>query len=151
VESTAKITKSVRKEDVEMKWWIVDAEGQTLGRLASKVAFVIRGKHKPLFTPHVDCGDFVIVTNIDKVKLEGKRTSMKEYFTHSGYPGKAKYRSFTELMQNNPEYVIRHAVKGMLPKNKLGRVLNTKLKCYKGTEHPHYAQKPQALSLTDVK
>lgn len=151
MESTAKITKSVRKEDVEMKWWIVDADGQTLGRLASKVAFLIRGKHKPLFTPHVDCGDFVIVTNMDKVKVEGKRTTMKEYFSHSGYPGKAKYRSFTELMKNNPEYVIRHAVKGMLPKNKLGRVLITKLKCYTGTEHPHAAQKPEALNLTDVK
>jgi len=151
VESTAKITESVRKEDVEMKWWVVDAEGQTLGRLASKVAFLIRGKHKPLFTPHVDCGDFVIVINADKVSIEGKRASMKEYFTHSGYPGSQKFRSFKDLVQSNPDYVIRHAVKGMLPKNRLGRQLITKLKCYAGNEHPHIAQKPVSLSLTEVK
>lgn len=137
----------MRKEDVKRDWWVVDATGKTVGRLATHVASILRGKNKPWFTPHVDTGDFVIIVNADKVKLEGKRVEMKEYFHHTGYPGGAIVRSFKELMNTNPEYVLEHAVKGMLPKNRLGRQIIKKLKVYAGNEHPHAAQLPKALEI----
>lgn len=133
--------------EIHRKWYIVDAEGKTLGRLASQVAKILRGKHKPEFTPHLDVGDFVIVINASKVRLSGKRVEMKEYFHYSGYPGGAKFRSFKELIQTKPEFVIEHAVKGMLPHNRLGRKLIRKLKVYGDSNHPHQAQKPEPLSL----
>lgn len=147
METTAKITKSLRKEDVTRKWWVVDATDKTLGRLASQVAFLLRGKHKTQFTPHIDCGDFVIVLNSSKIKVEGKREEQKEYFHYTGYPGGAKFRSFKELLQKNPNFLIEHAVKGMLPKNRLGRKIIKKLKVYEGNEHPHQAQKPEFFEI----
>ncbi len=147
VEASAKITKSLRKEDVDKHWWVIDAENLTLGRLATQVAFLLRGKHKPSFTPHVDCGDFVVIVNAEKVQLRGKRVEQKEYFSHSGYPGAAKFRSFGDLIKRKPEFVIEHAVKGMLPKNRLGRDIIKHLKVYPGTEHPHTAQKPEKFEL----
>lgn len=142
-----KMTKFIKTEDADRKWYVVDANDQVLGRLATQVASVIRGKHKPIFTPNMDTGDFVIVINADKIKLTGKRASEKTYFHHSGYPGGGKTKTITELLQKNPEFVIRQAVKGMLPKNRLGRKLIKKLKVYAGAEHPHTAQKPETLSL----
>lgn len=140
---SAKITKSMRNEDVIRNWWIVDAAGQTVGRLSTNVASLLRGKNKPWFTPHIDTGDFVIVINADKVQLEGKRTEQKTYFRHSGYPGGQTVSTFKDVMNTKPEFVIEHAVKGMLPKNRLGRKIFKKLKVYTGTEHPHEAQLPQ--------
>lgn len=142
-----KITRSVRKEDVQHDWWVVDAAGQTVGRLATQVATLLRGKHKPSFTPHVDCGDFVIVINADKVKVEGKRAEQKEYFHYTGYPGGGRVRSFQQMLENKPEEIIELAVRGMLPKNRLGRVINGKLKVYRGSEHPHEAQQPKSWEL----
>jgi large subunit ribosomal protein L13 len=124
-------------------WWVVDAEGKTVGRVASEVAVLLRGKHKPDFTPHVDNGDFVIVLNAEKVQLEGKRVEMKEYFSHSGYPGGARLRKFKDLQTQHPELVIERAVKGMIPKTRLGRQIFRKLKVYRGSEHNHEAQQPK--------
>jgi large subunit ribosomal protein L13 len=146
---TQKFTKSLRKEDVVKDWLVVDAAGQTVGRLATQVASLIRGKHKPWFTPHVDCGDFVIVINADKVQMTGKRVEMKQYFSHSGYPGKGKFETFKNLMQSKPERVIEMAVKGMLPKNRLGRKMHVHLKVYSGSEHPHAAQQPKEFQLAN--
>ncbi len=146
--SSAKITKSIREQDVQAKWHVVDAEGLTLGRLASQVAYLIRGKHKPDFTPHVDCGDFVIVLNAAKIRVKGKREEQKEYFHYTGYPGGDRFRSFKDLVKNKPEEVIELAVKGMLPKNSLGRKMGKKLKVYAGPEHPHAAQEPTELKLS---
>ena len=129
------------------RWWVVDAEGQPLGRLASKVATVLRGKHKPIYTPHVDTGDFVIVVNAAKVKLTGNKAETKKYYRHSGHPGGIYERGFSELIVSHPERPIQAAVKGMLPKNVLGREMITKLKVYGTGEHPHAAQKPEPLSL----
>jgi large subunit ribosomal protein L13 len=134
-----------KQNEIEQKWYLVDAQGQTLGRIATQVAKVLRGKHKPIFTPNVDTGDFVIVVNAEKVKVTGKRTEMKEYFHYTGYPGGAVFESFKDLVKKNPQRVIEHAVKGMLPHNRLGRRILKKLKVYTGTEHPHAAQKPVAL------
>jgi len=142
-----KITRFIKTEDADRKWHVIDANDLVLGRLAAKVATVIRGKHKPIFTPNMDTGDFVIVVNAEKVKLTGKREQMKTYFTHSMYPGGVKVKTFAELRDKKPEYIISHAVKGMLPKNRLGRQLIKKLKVYAGSDHPHSAQKPEALSL----
>jgi large subunit ribosomal protein L13 len=142
-----KITRFIKTEDADRKWHVIDANDLVLGRLATKVATIIRGKHKPIFTPNMDTGDFVIVVNADKVKLTGKRENKKTYFSHSMYPGGVKVKSFTELKEKNPDFIIRNAVKGMLPKNRLGRKLIKKLKVYAGTEHPHSAQKPEPLSL----
>lgn len=142
-----KITRFIKTEDADRKWYVVDAKDQVLGRLSAKIASVIRGKNKPIFTPNMDTGDFVIVINADKVSLTGKRESKKTYITHSGYPGGQKTKTFVEIMEKKPEFVIRHAVKGMLPKNKLGRKLIKKLKIYAGENHPHQAQKPEPLSL----
>ena len=140
-------TFQAREIDVEKKWFLVDAEGKTLGRLASEVAKILRGKHKPIFTPHVDTGDYVIVINAEKVKVEGKRAELKSYFSHSGYPGGAKVKYFKDLIKTKPEFVIEHAVKGMIPHNRLGRRIIKKLKIYAGSEHPHSAQKPELLNL----
>ncbi len=142
-----KITKFVKTEDADRRWYVVDAKDQILGRLAVKIAKVIRGKEKAIFTPNMDTGDFVIVLNADKIKMTGKRELQKTYFSHSMYPGGVRIRSFAEVMAKNPEFVIRNAVKGMLPKNRLGRQLIKKLKVYAGEEHPHDAQKPEPLSI----
>lgn len=140
---SAKITKSLRKEDAQRNWWVVDANGKTVGRVASEVAVLLRGKHKPDFTPHVDNGDFVIVLNAEKVQMEGKRVEMKEYFSHSGYPGGARLRKFKDLQNQHPELIIERAVKGMIPKTRLGRQIFRKLKVYRGDQHPHEAQQPK--------
>jgi large subunit ribosomal protein L13 len=142
-----KMTRFISTEDASKSWYIVDAKDQVLGRLAAKVAKVIRGKLKPFFTPNADTGDFVIVINADKVQLTGKRPTQKTYFHYSGYPGGAKIQSFSDMMNKNPQYVIEHAVKGMLPKNRLGKKLIKKLKVYSGENHPHQAQKPELLSI----
>ena len=142
-----KITKFIQTKDADRKWHVIDANDVVLGRLAARAASVIRGKHKPIFTPNTDTGDFVIVVNAEKVKLTGKREQLKSYFTHSMYPGGVKVKTFAEMIQKNPEFVITHAVKGMLPKNRLGRQLIKKLKVYSGSEHPHSAQKPEVMSL----
>ena len=133
--------------NIERKWFVVDAEGQTLGRLAAEVAKVLRGKHKPTFTPHVDTGDFVIVVNAAKVKLTGKKLIQKTYFHHSGYPGRSKFTQAGHLLETRPERVVEMAVRGMLPKNKLGEQMYRKLNVYAGAEHPHQAQQPEVLKL----
>ncbi len=143
VEVIDKITRSAKADEVHRQWWVIDAEGKTLGRLASQIAVLLRGKHKPIFTPHIDCGDFVIVINAEKVVVEGKRAEQKEYFHYTGYPGGAIFEKFKDLIVKKPEFVIRHAVWGMLPKNRLGRKLIKKLKVYREAQHPHQAQKPQ--------
>jgi large subunit ribosomal protein L13 len=142
-----KYTYSAKDADVQGKWYVVDASGAILGRLASAVAARLRGKHSTLFTPHVDTGDFVIVINADKIRLTGKKWVQKLYQRHSGYIGGLKTASAKELMEKRPEELIRRAVKGMLPKNKLGSRLYTKLKVYKGGEHPHQAQQPEPLKV----
>jgi large subunit ribosomal protein L13 len=133
--------------DVERAWFVVDAEGQTLGRLATSVATVLRGKHKPTYSPAVDCGDFVIVINADKVAVTGKRLEQKRYYRHSLYIGGLKEISLRDQLQQHPERVIESAVRGMLPKNALGRKMFKKLKVYAGGEHPHQAQLPQPMEL----
>lgn len=140
-------TYMAKPQEVERKWYIVDAEGQTLGRIASEVATILRGKHKPEFTPHVDAGDFVIVLNADKVKLSGNKLRDKIYYRHSMYPGGLKKTTAGEMLNKRPERMFELAVKGMLPKNRLGRQLFTKLKVYAGTEHPHQAQKPEVWQI----
>jgi len=140
-------TYSVKKSEIERKWLIVDATNVVLGRLASEVAQRLRGKHKRIFTPHLDTGDFVIVVNADKVRLTGRKVEQKTYFRHSGYPGGARITDLNKLIQVKPERVIEHAVKGMLPHNRLGRALFRKLKVYRGESHPHQAQKPEQLEL----
>ena len=132
---------------VERKWYVVDAEGKTLGRLAAEVAKVLRGKNKPTFTPHVDTGDHVIVLNADKVVLTGKKLVQKTYFRHSGYPGGTTFTTAGKMLETRPERVVEMAVKGMLPKNSLGRKMITKLKVYAGAEHPHAAQMPEVLEI----
>ena len=139
-------TRFFKPEEVNQKWFLVDANGQTLGRVASHVARLLRGKHKPQFTPNNDLGDFVVVVNAEKVKLTGKRPEMKELFHNTGYPGGGRFDSFKELIETRPEFIMEHAVKGMLPHNRLGRKIFKKLKVYRGTEHPHAAQKPESIS-----
>jgi large subunit ribosomal protein L13 len=129
----------------ERTWLVVDATGQTLGRLATRIATTLRGKHKPEYTPHVDTGDFVIVVNAEKVSVTGNKRADKRYYRHSGYPGGIKERTLQEMLDRRPEEVIRHAVKGMLPRNRLGRKQLTKLKVYAGPDHPHAAQKPAPM------
>ncbi|MBN1660948.1 MAG: 50S ribosomal protein L13 [Anaerolineae bacterium] len=140
-------TFTAKKEEIEREWFVVDATGQTLGRLASKIAPILRGKHKPTYTPHLDCGDFVIVVNADKVQVTGRKMDQKFYYRHSGYPGGIKQISLRDQLSQHPERVIQAAVKGMLPKNKLGRQMIKKLKIYAGEEHPHQAQQPGHLEL----
>ena len=142
-----KLTRFIKTEDADKKWFVIDATDQVLGRLAAKAATVIRGKNKAIFTPNMDTGDFVIVINAAKVKMTGKRELQKTYFRHSGYPGGARTSSYAEMMEKRPEFVIEKAIKGMLPKNRLGRKLVTKLKVYAGADHPHTAQQPEALSV----
>ena len=134
-----------KPHEVERKWYVVDAEGKTLGRIASQVATILRGKNKPTFTPHVDCGDYVIVINADKVEVTGKKRKEKVYKHHTGYPGGLRETTFDKLIEKKPEEVIRHAVKGMMPKGKLGRQMYKKLKVYAGPEHDHAAKKPEKL------
>jgi len=141
-----RITRFIKPEDANQKWYVVDAKDQVLGRLAAQVARVIRGKNKALFTPNMDAGDFVVVINADKIRMTGKRESQKEYFSHSLYPGGGRFRSFSEVMAKNPSWVVENAVRGMLPKTKLGKRIGKKLKVYAGESHPHSAQKPEALS-----
>jgi len=133
--------------DIERAWYVVDAEGQTLGRLASSIATILKGKHKPIYSPAVDCGDFVIVLNADKVAVTGRRLEQKKYYRHSLYIGGLKEITLRDQMQKYPERVIESAVRGMLPKNALGRKMFKKLKVYAGNEHPHQAQLPQPLEL----
>ena len=142
-----KTTFMANSGNVERKWFVVDAEGQILGRLAAEVAKILRGKHKPTFTPHVDTGDFVIVINADKVKLSGKKLIQKTYFHHSGYPGGSTFTQAGHMLEKRPERVVEMAVRGMLPKNKLGAQMYRKLNVYAGAEHPHQAQKPEFLKL----
>jgi len=129
----------------ERKWHVIDADGAVLGRLAVQVADILRGKNKPVYTAHLDAGDFVVVINAEKVKLTGKKETAKEYMTYSGWKGGEKYTTVAQRRASQPEELIHHAVKGMIPKNRLGRVLLTKLKVYKGPSHPHSAQQPAAL------
>jgi large subunit ribosomal protein L13 len=132
-----------KPNEIDRKWYLIDAEGKVLGRLASEVASILRGKNKPIYTPHVDTGDFVIIINADKVKLTGKKLDQKEYRYHTGYPGGLKSVPYRRMMSKNPEKAIQLAVKGMLPKNSLGRQMFKKLKVYSGPEHNHEAQKPE--------
>ena len=141
-----KYTYSAKSTDNNGKWWIVDAQDAVLGRLATSVASCLRGKHNPLFTPHVDTGDWVIVVNADKIKLTGRKWEQKTYYRHSGYIGGLKSITAKKLLEKNPEDLIRFAVKGMLPKNRLGRKLVKKLKVYTGSDHPHIAQQPEKLN-----
>ena len=134
-----------KPQEVERKWYVVDAEGKTLGRLASEVASVLRGKNKPIYTPHVDTGDYVIVINAEKVAVTGKKRKEKIYKRHTGYPGGLREVAFEDLQAKKPDEIIRHAVKGMLPKGPLGRQMFKKLKVYAGPEHNHAAQKPEVL------
>ncbi|MFW6237641.1 MAG: 50S ribosomal protein L13 [Halanaerobiales bacterium] len=140
-------TYMAKPDEVERKWYVVDAEGKTLGRLATRVAEVLRGKHKPTFTPHVDTGDFVIVVNADKVQLTGKKWEQKKYYHHSQYPGGLKELSYEELREKRPELIVKNAVRGMLPHNKLGEKIFKKLKVYTEADHPHEAQQPEELEL----
>lgn len=135
--------------EVEKEWLLIDATDAPLGRLATKCATILKGKHKPTYTPHVDCGDYVIVINADKIRLTGSKAGKKTYYHHSGYVGGLKSESFEEAMAKHPERVVEHAVKGMLPKNTLGRAMGMKLKVYAGSEHPHTAQKPREIRLED--
>ena len=131
---------------IDRKWYVVDAQGQTLGRLASEVAKVLRGKNKPIYTPHVDCGDYVVIVNADKIVVTGKKLDQKIYYHHSGWIGGMKETTLREMLQKKPEQVVELAVKGMLPKGPLGRQMYTKLHVYAGAEHPHAAQKPEVLT-----
>jgi large subunit ribosomal protein L13 len=140
-------TYSAKPHEVDQNWLLVDADGQTLGRMASAIAIRLRGKHKAEFTPHVDTGDFVVVINAEKVKVTGNKASDKMYHSHSGYPGGLKSISFEKLIDHTPERAIQQAVKGMLPRTPLGRAMFKKLKVYAGTEHPHSAQQPQSVQL----
>ena len=139
-------TQFANKGNVEHKWYVVDAEGEVVGRLCSKIAHVLRGKHKPSYTPHADCGDYVVVINAGKIRFTGQKMSDKEYITFSGYPGGQKSIKAEDLLEKKPTAIIENAVKGMLPKNKLGRQLIKKLFLYEGAEHPHQAQKPEPFN-----
>jgi large subunit ribosomal protein L13 len=138
-------TWNAKAESFERRWYVVDAEGQTLGRLATRVADTLRGKRKPEYTPHVDSGDFVVVVNADKISVTGKKLDEKRYYRHSGYPGGLRSRTLREELDRRPTEVVRRAVKGMLPRNRLARRQITKLKVYAGPEHPHQAQSPEPL------
>ncbi len=142
-----KYTYSAKNVDNQEKWWVVDADGKVLGRLATSIASILRGKHNPLFTPHVDTGDSVIVINAEKVTLTGNKLKQKNYYRHSGYIGGLKTITAEKLFEKRPEDIIRFAVKGMLPKNRLGRKIYKKLKVYTGGQHPHDAQQPEIMEL----
>jgi large subunit ribosomal protein L13 len=132
---------------VQRRWWVVDAQDQVLGRLATRIAMILRGKHKPMFTPHLDTGDFVIVVNAEKVRLTGTKATDKAYFRHSGYMGGERFIPITTMLEKHPERVVELAVKGMMPKNNLGRLMRRKLKVYAGADHPHAAQQPEVLEI----
>ena len=142
-------TKSLKKENVSKEWLLVDASNEVLGRFSSKVAKILRGKHKPSFTPHVDCGDYVVVINAEKIKLSGKKYETKEYISHSGYPGGQKIKTAKQIFDKNPSILIEKAVKGMLPKNKLGSSIFSNLKVYPGEIHKHAAQNPKLINLKE--
>jgi large subunit ribosomal protein L13 len=140
-------TWNAKPGEIERHWYLVDAEGKTLGRLATQIADTLRGKTKPQYTPHVDTGDFVVVVNAEKISVTGNKRADKKYYRHSGYPGGLKTRTLDEMLERRPEEVLRLAVKGMLPRNRLARKQLTKLKIYAGPEHPHVAQKPQPMEI----
>ena len=140
-------TISIKQSEIQKDWWLADAEGQTLGRFASRIAQLLRGKHKVNYTPHMDMGDFVVVINADKVEVTGSKEIDKTYFRHTGYPGGGKETSLADMRRKQPERIIENAVKGMLPHNRLGRSIMAHLKVYAGDEHPHLAQQPQNLEL----
>ena len=141
-------TFNLKKEEIKRKWYIVDAEDQILGRLATEIAKKLRGKDKPIFTPHVDCGDFIIVINAEKIKVKGgNKLTDKKYYRHSGYIGNLKVTNLETMLEKKPEFVIKNAVRGMIPHNILGRMILKKLKVYKGSEHPHEAQQPEKIDL----
>jgi large subunit ribosomal protein L13 len=140
-------THTPKAEEIDRQWWVVDAADKPLGRLATELARVLRGKHKPIYTPHLDTGDFVVILNAEKVRLTGAKADQKEYFRHSGYMGGERFIPFKKMIAKHPERVIELAVKGMLPKNALGRDMYRKLKVYAGTEHPHQSQNPQPLEV----
>jgi len=144
---TAKITQSAREQDVQRDWYVVDAQGQTLGRLATQIATILRGKNKPSYTPHVDCGDYVVVVNAEKIHVTGQKMSQKKYYRHSGYPGGLKEVTLSDQLDKFPNRVVESAVRGMLPHNRLGRQMFKKLKVYAGSSHPHEAQQPKTLEL----
>ena len=151
MDTTSYKTVSVNASTINKEWLLVDAENQVLGRLASKIAKIIRGKHKATFTPNIDCGDNIVVINADKVKLTGNKVTEKQYIHHTGYPGGQRFATPKYLLSNHPERVIEMAVKGMLPKNRLGRAIAKNLHVYAGTAHPHEAQKPKQLNLNNIK
>ena len=137
----------VKPKDVERRWWLVDADGQTLGRLAARISTVLRGKHKPIYSPHMETGDYVVVVNAEKVKITGNKREQKVYYRHSGYPGGLKTEVLGKLMITKPTFALEHAIKGMLPRGKMGRKIFKNVKIYAGAEHPHGAQKPETLQL----
>ena len=139
-------TRSVKKEEVERQWFVIDGEGEIVGRIATQIATILRGKHKPSYTPHVDTGDNIIIVNADKVRSTGWKEAQKDYQRYSGYPGGQKRRTAAEMREKKPEAIIEKAVRGMLPKNKLGRAMFKKLYVYAGPDHPHAAQKPETLN-----
>ncbi len=139
-------TKSFRNEDVERKWYVIDATNKTVGRMASEIAKVLRGKHKPTYTPHVDTGDYVIVVNAEKIRFTGSKMDQKKYITYSGYPGGQKSKTARQMMDRKPTFIVEKSIKGMLPKNRLGRDMFRKLYVYAGSEHPHEAQQPEELN-----
>jgi large subunit ribosomal protein L13 len=140
-------TYTVKKSDIKREWYVVDAQGKTLGRLASEIVKILRGKHKPTYVPYLDCGDYVIVVNAEKVRVTGKKLDQKFYYRHSGYPGGLKSINLRDQLQKHPTRVLEAAVRGMLPKNRLGRATIRKLKVYAGGSHPHQAQQPKTLDL----
>ena len=140
-------TYSVKAGEIERRWFVVDAQGKVLGRLATEVARILRGKHKPTYTPHLDTGDFVVVVNAEKIELTGRKADQKTYFRHTGYMGGEKFIPFRRMLEKHPERVIELAVKGMLPKNALGKQMHKKLRVYAGAEHPHQAQQPESLNI----
>jgi len=140
-------TYAVKAGDIERAWYVVDAEGQTLGRLATKIAVILHGKHKRIYSPHLDTGDFVVVVNADKVRVTGQKPAQKAYYSYSGYRSGLRQMSLADVLAKHPTRVIQHAVRGMLPRNRLGRAMIKKLKVYKGPEHPHQAQQPVKLEI----
>lgn len=140
-------TYAVRASEIERRWWVVDARDQTLGRLATRIAVLLEGKHKPIYSPHLDTGDHVVVVNAEKVRVTGNKLRQKTYYRHSNYPGGLKAETLETLLGRKPELVIERAVKGMLPQNRIGRAMFRKLKVYRGAEHPHAAQQPTAVEL----
>lgn len=140
-------THVVKQSDVDRKWLLVDAEDKVLGRMATRIATLLMGKHKPEYTPHIDNGDFVIVVNAEKIRVTGKKAIQKTYFHHTQYPGGGRQTSYEDMKKKHPERIVKHAIKGMLPKNKLGSAMYKKLKVYVGPEHPHAAQQPEKLEI----